>query len=139
MTEQEELEIQEELEQERARAQADQSKKSEEKPRRKPMGLLAAAFLLMLSGSGDLIELFTAGTLGDLVGLFIDFLLIIATLVYAPLRKEWKVIFSGIFLETIPVPFLNVGPWRTATVMWAFLRSRNKNVEGLISMAERFK
>lgn len=121
-------EWQEQLESDRALYQAGQEREEEEKKNQpqqpKKMGVMFFSILLLLFIIGDLIDIFTAGTIGWLIGLFIDGVGLLATGMSKAGRKQFKRILVGIIGETIPVPFLAILPFRSLFLVWSFVNSR---------------
>ncbi len=94
---------------------------AQEKESRK-MGVMFFSLLLILCVIGDLIDIFTAGTVGWLVGLFIDAVLLIATGLSKSGRKQFKRIVIGVIGDSIPI--LAILPFRSFFLTWSFINSR---------------
>lgn len=93
------------------------------KPQKK-MGLIFVAFAGILCVVGDAIDLFTAGTIGWLIGLFIDAILALMFGLSSAGRKQFKRMAVGLFGESIPI--IAMFPLRTGFLCWAFISSRSK-------------
>lgn len=83
---------------------------------------------LVLSLIADIVEVLTAGTIGWLVGLFID-LILFAILGFSKAgRKQFKKWIWGPLIETIP--FLSAFPFfRAGFLIWAFVSSRSEKLQ----------
>jgi hypothetical protein len=99
-------------------------------PQEKMSGLFFFA-ALTLSVIGDLIDFFTGGTIGWLVGLGIDALLAIMFGTSNSGRKQLKKMAIAILAETIP--FIDVLPFRTIFTIWSFISSRSTVAQKLAS------
>jgi len=129
------------LDQER---QAYQARLQEEQEEREPgttgpekMSLLLFLPLLFLCVVGDLIDIFTAGTIGWGIGLFIDAVLLISTGLSKSGRKQFKRILIGAVADSFPfVAFL---PFRSIFLVWAFIKSRSEAAQHLAEMGEKIK
>jgi hypothetical protein len=128
MPENQQQNYQEQLESDRALSQIVADKNEEENKGRpeepKKMGIMFFSILLILCVIGDLIDVFTAGTIGWVVGLFIDGILLLATGLSKAGRKQFKRILVGVLGETIPIPFLAILPFRSLFLTWSFVKSR---------------
>ena len=127
------------LDQER---QAYQARLQEEQEEREPgttgtekMGLLLFLPLLFLCVIGDLIDIFTAGTIGWLIGLFIDGILLITIGLTRAGRKQFVRVLIGVFGDSWP--FLAIMPFRTAGLVWAFISSRSKIAKKVSSVTKK--
>lgn len=96
----------------------------EESQKPVPMGVIFFIILLIICLIADLIDIFTGGTLGWVIGLFVDFILLILIGISKSGRKQFKRILAGIIGDSIPfVAFL---PLRSIFLIWAFMSSRPK-------------
>ncbi len=87
-------------------------------------GLITLVIALLIAIPLDLIEGATLGTIGWLVALFGDFVLLAIMGITSGGRKQFFKVLAGVGLEKIPV--INVLPIRTAMVIWAFVSSQPK-------------
>ena len=79
---------------------------------------------IALSILADVVEIFTVGTLGWLLGIFVDIILLLVLGLSRSGRKQFKKWLVALGLESIPfVAFL---PFRTLSIIWAFVSSRPK-------------
>lgn len=121
--------FQEQLESERAISQVNDDKEAgkdsnNSQPKEsQEMGIMFFSILLLLCVIGDLIDIFTAGTIGWLVGLFIDGILLLAIGVSRAGRKQFKRILIGVIGDSIPI--LAVVPFRSFFLVWSFVKSRS--------------
>lgn len=116
-------------------AEREQEEPSTEEPDKK-MGLLFFLAALFFSVIGDLIDFFTAGTIGWLVGLFIDGILILMFGLSQSGRKQFKRMAIAFVGESIPI--VAILPLRTIFLIWSFVGSRSKiikKVENKVSRA----
>lgn len=123
-----EEQYQEQLESDRALDQR-QSDEEEQKKQNHPeasakMGALMFALLLLLCVMADFVDILTAGTIGWLVGLFVDAILLLSTGLSKAGRKQFKRILIGVIGETLPIPFLAIMPFRSMFLVWSFVKSR---------------
>lgn len=128
MLEDQQSNYQESLESARAEPQTDpeQSRDREENQPQEPakMGIMMFAILLILCVIADLVDFFTVGTIGWLVGLFVDAILLLSVGLSKGGRKQFKRIVIGVVGDTIPV--LAVLPFRSLFLIWAFVKSRQE-------------
>ena len=130
MPEDQQQNYQEQLESDRAISQAEQERKDEEiknqpqKPEK--MGIMFFSILLLLCVVADFIDMITVGTIGWLVGLFVDAVLLLASGLSKAGRKQFKRILLGVIGETIPIPFLAILPFRSLFLTWSFIQSRHE-------------
>lgn len=126
-----EEQYQEQLEYDRAAYQAEQESgegSEENQPQNlDKMGILFFSIFLILCVVGDLIDLVTVGTLGWLVGLFIDGVVLLATGLSKAGRKQFKRIIIGLAGDSIPV--LAILPFRSLFLTWAFINSRSSTAQ----------
>ena len=113
------LAIQQEAEQERV---AEEKEAEENEPVPMSWGFFIKVEIVCIIG--DLIDFFTAGTLGWLIGLAIDGILFMAVGLSKSGRKQFKRIVVGLLAETIPI--IDVLPFRTIFMAWGFIKSRSK-------------
>jgi len=90
----------------------------------KKMGIFFFLIGLWLSIVGDLIDFITAGTIGWLVGLVIDAILLLMFGLSKSGRKQFKRVLIAVIGESIP--FINMLPFRTIVMIWSFTKSRSK-------------
>lgn len=132
-----EEQYQEQLESQRALDQAESDRKEEEKSNQpqKPekMGVMFFSIFLLLCIIGDLIDIFTVGTIGWLVGLFIDGIVLLATGMSKAGRKQFKVIAVGLIGDSVPI--LAVLPFRSIFLTWGFIKSRSSIASAIDSKA----
>ena len=118
----------EQLESDRAVYQTEQERKEEEAknhPRNpEKMGLMFFSILLLLCAIADFIDILTVGTIGWLMGLFVDAVLLLSAGLSKAGRKQFKRILLGVIGETIPIPFLAILPFRSLFLVWSFVNSR---------------
>ncbi len=126
---------QEQLESDRALYQAKQEREEEEKKNQpqnpEKMGIMFFAILLLLCVIGDLIDIFTGGTIGWFIGLFIDAIVLLATGLSKAGRKQFKRIIIGIIGDSIPI--LAFLPFRSIFLTWGFIKSRSSTAQKLSS------
>ncbi|GEM_PF-4825653 len=120
-----------------ARMEAEQEEREPGTTGPEKMSLLLFLPLLFICVIGDLIDIFTVGTIGWVVGLFIDAILLIATGLSRAGRKQFKRILIGAAADSFPlVAFL---PFRSIFLVWAFIKSRNEKAQYLAEMAEKIE
>ncbi len=116
---------QEQLESDRAvsqRQEEERQKKPQQEDKDNQMGVMFFSILLLLCVVGDLIDFFTVGTIGWVIGLFIDAVLLIAGGLNKAGRKQFKKIVVGAIGDSIPI--LNILPFRSFFLIWSFVNSR---------------
>ena len=96
------------------------------------MSLLFFIGALFFCVIGDLIDFFTAGTIGWLIGLFIDAILALMFGLSKAGRKQFKRMAVGLIGESFPI--IAMLPLRTIFLIWSFISSHSK-VAGRISSA----
>lgn len=125
-----EEQYQEQLESDRAIYQSEQEKAEEEKKNQpqklEKMGIMFFSILLLLCVVADFIDILTVGTIGWLVGLFVDAVLLLASGLSKAGRKQFKRILLGVIGETIPIPLLAIAPFRSLFLTWSFVQSRHE-------------
>ncbi len=130
---------QEQLESDRAVSQVEQERAEEEKSNQpqksEKMGVMFFSILLLLFIIGDLIDFFTAGTIGWLIGLFIDGIGLLATGMSKAGRKQFKRIVVGLIGDSIPI--LAILPFRSIFLTWGFIKSRSTTVQSISSVAQK--
>lgn len=130
MPENQQQNYQEQLESDRALYQADQEREAEEKENQpqnpEKMGIMFFSILLLLCVVADFIDIITVGTIGWLVGLFVDAILLLSAGLSKAGRKQFKRILLGVIGETIPIPLLAVLPFRSLFLTWSFIQSRHE-------------
>ncbi len=132
-------EWQEQIESDRAldRTEADQEEQEKNsQPKESPkMGVMFFSILLILCVTGDLIDILTGGTIGWLVGLFIDGIVLLATGMSKAGRKQFKRIVIGLIGDSIPI--LSILPFRSIFLTWGFVKSRSATVQSISSVAQK--
>lgn len=88
------------------------------------MGFFFFVAGLLLCVVGDLIDFFTGGTIGWLVGIFIDLILLAMFGMSRSGRGQIKKILIAVVGESIPV--VDMLPLRTIFLCWSFIKSRSK-------------
>lgn len=129
------LNLEQQRQEYQARIQAEQEKQESEKLEPKKMGLVFFIAALFFSVIGDLIDFFTGGTIGWLIGLFIDAILALMFGMSSSGRKQFKKMVVGFVGESIP--FVAMFPFRTITTIWSFISSRSKIAKKLTSVAQK--
>ncbi len=94
-----------------------------------PMSLGIFVPLLFLCVIGDFIDVITGGTIGWLIGLFIDAIILIVTGLSKAGRKQFKRIVIGLIGETIPI--IDILPFRSIFLTWGFIKSRSSIAQAL--------
>lgn len=121
-----EQQIGEQLERERNISRVDiegEEQKEQNQPEKlERMGIVFFTILLLLCVVADFIDMLTAGTIGWLVGLFVDGILLLAIGLTKAGRKQFKKIIIGVIGEK--VPFVNILPLRSFFLIWSFVKSR---------------
>lgn len=131
------LNLDQERQEYQARLQEEQEERESGTTGPEKMGLLLFLPLLFLCVIGDLIDIFTVGTIGWLVGIFIDVILLVTTGLSKSGRKQFKRILIGAVADSFPfVAFL---PFRSVFLIWAFIKSRSEAAQYLAEMAEKIK
>ncbi len=135
MPEDQQQNYQEQLESDRALSQIETDREEEGKENQPEapakMGVMFFWILLILCVIGDLIDLVTVGTIGWLIGLFIDAIVLLATGLSKGGRKQFKRIIIGLIGDSIPV--LSILPFRSIFLTWAFINSRSSTVQKISS------
>ena len=80
--------------------------------------------LLILCVIADLIDIITAGTVGWLIGLFVDAVLLLAMGISKSGRKQFKRMVVGVIGDSIPL--LAFLPFRSLFLVWSFIKSRHE-------------
>ena len=128
MPEDQEQNYQEQLESDRAFSRAEQEREDEERENQPEtparMGMMFFAILLLLCVVADFVDMITVGTIGWLVGLFVDAILLLSAGLSRAGRKQFKRIVIGVIGETVPIPFLAILPFRSFFLVWSFVKSR---------------
>ncbi len=124
------------LEEDRARqrlwAEEDLAHKQENAQARMGWGIFLIALLLSLIA--DVVEFFTAGTLGWFVGLFVD-LILLAMLGFSKAgKKQFKKWIWGPLIEKIPI-LSTIPLFRVGFLIWAFVSSRSKTLQAISGAA----
>ena len=120
--------FQEQLEYDRALAQrqldADTAQTEPQDKEGKKIGPLLFFILLILCVVADLIDLFTVGTIGWIIGLFVDAVLLVSMGLSRGGRKQFKKLVVGVIGDTIPI--LAILPFRSFFLVWSFVKSREE-------------
>jgi len=129
MPEDQQQNYQEQLESDRAISQIKSAAQEEENREDRPetpakMDTTLFAILLLLCVVADFIDIITIGTIGWLIGLFVDGILLLSAGFSKAGRKQFKRILLGVIGETIPIPFLAILPFRSLFLTWSFVKSR---------------
>ncbi len=121
-----EQQTQERLERERNTPQADTGDEEEQNQPKEleRMSITLFAILLSLCIVADFIDMLTAGTIGWIVGIFVDGILLIATGLTKAGRKQFKRILIGVIGEKVPL--INILPLRSFFLIWSFVKSRQE-------------
>ena len=123
-----EEQYQEQLESDRALSlnEADKEEGRKENPANdsQKMGVMFFSILFLLCVIADFIDMITVGTIGWLVGLLVDAVLLLSAGISKGGRKQFKKILLGVIGETIPIPFLAILPFRSLFLVWSFVNSR---------------
>ena len=123
-----EEQYQEQLESQRALSQAEsaQEEENKENPPETPakMGTMFFFILLLLCIIADFVDMITVGTVGWLIGLFVDAILLLSFGLSRSGRKQFKRMVVGVIGDTIPV--LAILPFRSFFLVWSFVKSRHQ-------------
>lgn len=126
MSENQQQNYQEQLESDRAIYQNSSTQEEENKENQPEtpakMGTMFFAILLLLCVVADFIDIVTAGTIGWLVGLFVDAILLLSVGISKGGRKQFKKIVIGVIGDSIPI--LAILPFRSFFLTWSFVQSR---------------
>src|SRR3990167_7387744 len=107
----------------------------EESKKPVPMSWLLFLFMLLISVILDVIDIFTGGTIGWLIGIFGDLLLLAFVGISKSGRKQFKKIIIGLLGDSIPiVAFL---PIRSVFLIWAFMSSRSEKLQAVGQIATK--
>ena len=107
----------------------------EESKKPVPMSWLLFLFMLLISVILDVIDIFTGGTIGWLIGIFGDLLLLAFVGISKSGRKQFKKIIIGLLGDSIPiVAFL---PIRSIFLVWAFMSSRSTKLQAVGQIASK--
>ena len=101
-------------------------------PKNKPISLGFFLLGLLLSLIADGAEIFTLGTIGWIVGVVVDLILLAMFGLSKAGRGQFKKFIWAPIIETIPV--LNIIPARTASIIWTFMSSRSKTLSSVNSV-----
>lgn len=119
------LEQQEQLESDRAIYQTESEQEGKNKPEATAkMDTMMFAILLLLCVVADFVDILTAGTIGWLIGLFVDSVLLLSVGLSKGGRKQFKRMVIGVIGDTIPI--LAVAPFRSFFLIWSFVKSRQE-------------
>lgn len=92
-----------------------------------PMSWLLFLPMLILAVVADIIDIFSGGTIGWAMGIFVDLLLLAVFGISKSGRKQFKRIIAGLLGDSVPIiAFL---PIRTIFLIWAFISSRNEKLQ----------
>jgi hypothetical protein len=105
--------------------QTDQKKINQQLPiPEKPISLGIFLFGLFLSLVGDVVDILTVGTIGWLIGIFIDLILLGVLGISRSGRKQFKKLIVGVIGETIPG--IAIFPFRTVFIVWTYTSSNKE-------------
>lgn len=120
------LKQQEQLESDRAISQAESDREEDERKSQpqesQKMGTMFFLILLLLCIVADFVDMLTAGTIGWLLGLLVDGILLLSAGLSKAGRKQFKRIIIGVIGEKVPI--LNILPLRSLFLIWSFVNSR---------------
>ena len=124
------------LEEDRARqrlwAEEDLARQQEEAQTRMGWGIFLVALILSLIA--DIVEFFTVGTIGWIVGFIVD-LILLAMLGFSKAgKKQFKKWIWGPLIETIPI-LSTIPLFRVGFLIWAFASSRSKKLQAVSEVA----
>ena len=126
MPENQEQNYQEQLESDRALSQIETEKEEEQKENQSEtpakMDTMMFAILLLLCVIADFIDMLTVGTIGWLIGFFVDGILLLAIGLSKGGRKQFKRMVIGVIGDSIPI--LAILPFRSFFLVWSFVKSR---------------
>ncbi len=110
-----------------ARLEAEQEERESVPRNSSGMSWLLFLPLLIMCAASDILDVFTAGTIGWVAGLFVDGVLLLAVGLNKAGRKQFKRILVGALGDSIPIiAFL---PLRSIFLIWAFIKSRNETAQ----------
>lgn len=101
---------------------------------RVPMGWAFFLFLVIISLILDVVDFFTGGTIGWVIGILGDLFLAAISGMSKSGRKQFKKLLVGFLGETI-LPVIDVLPFRTTMVVWAFASSRSTKLQQISAAA----
>ncbi|MDO8496458.1 MAG: hypothetical protein Q7S43_03315, partial [bacterium] len=78
--------------------------------------------LLLLCVVADFIDMLTVGTIGWLIGLFVDAILLLSFGLSKGGRKQFKRMVVGVIGDSIPI--LAILPFRSFFLVWSYVKSR---------------
>jgi hypothetical protein len=111
-----------------ARMQMAQQQREQSMPSQQREGMRFGTFLFFLVPSivADIVDFVTAGTIGWIIGIAVDAILLIG-LGFSKNKKRSQVykILAGLGLETV-LPVLGMLPFRTIFVVWAYASEKPK-------------
>ena len=119
-----EEQLQEQLGSERAVTQAEADGEGTEAQPETParMGTMFFTILLLLCVIADFIDMLTVGTIGWVVGFFVDAILLLSFGLSKGGRKQFKKMVIGVIGDSIPI--LAILPFRSFFLIWSFVKSR---------------
>ena len=139
MPEDQQQNYQEQLESDRALSQNEQEREEENKENQPEtsakMDTMLFAILLLLCVVADLVDMITVGTIGWVMGLFVDAVLLLAVGLSKGGRKQFKRIIIGIIGEKIPV--INILPFRSLFLIWSFVKSRSATIQSVSTVSHK--
>lgn len=120
--------LQEQLESDRAvsqnaSAQEEENKKNKSKEPAK-MGTMMFAILLLLCVIADFVDMLTVGTIGWIIGFFVDGILLLSIGMSKGGRKQFKKMLVGVIGDSIPI--LAILPFRSFFLVWSYVKSRHE-------------
>jgi len=99
--------------------QEEQDSQSKESPK---MDTMLFAILLILCVGADFVDIMTAGTIGWVVGIFVDAILLLSFGFSKGGRKQFKKMVVGVIGDSIPI--VSILPFRSFFLIWSFVQSR---------------
>ncbi len=118
---------QEQLESDRAVSQNTSAQEKENKNQSKEsakMDTMMFIILLLLCVVADFVDMLTVGTIGWIIGFFVDGILLLTIGLSKGGRKQFKRILVGVVGDSIPI--LAILPFRSFFLVWSFVQSRHE-------------
>ena len=130
-----EEQYQEQLESDRALSQRGEEDKKSRPEEPAKMDTMLFAILLLLCVMADFIDMLTVGTIGWVIGLFVDAVLLLSVGLSKGAKKQFKRIIIGIIGEKIPV--VNILPFRSLFLIWSFVKSRSATIQSVSTVSHK--